>query len=148
MLSGGARWLYCVMAPRGQVWACAVGLVALSLVGPSLAAAATLKPITERLDKPGYTVIALAATGQAGSVIARSGGFSVVPPAATVTLQLRAPDGVYAGPVVLQEQGDIVKEARAAVTRAEAKVKLAKKTVTSAQRTVRKARGALCSPMR
>lgn len=130
------------MASRRHPWAWAVGLVALSLVGPPLAAAATLKPITGRIDKPGYTVIALAATGQAGSVIAPSGSFRVVPPAATVTLQLRAPDGVYAGPVVLQEQGDIVKEARTAVTRAENKVMLAKKTVANAQRALRRARGA------
>ncbi|MGC2374360.1 MAG: hypothetical protein WA484_10845, partial [Solirubrobacteraceae bacterium] len=72
---------------------------------PSLAGAAALKPITGKLNKPGYTVIALAANGQAGSVIAKGGSFRVVPPAAVVTLQLRAPDGTYAGPIVLQEKG-------------------------------------------
>ena len=73
--------------------------------GPSLAGAKPFKPITGKLNKRGYTVIALAANGQARSVIAKGGSFRVVPPAARVTLQLRAPDGVYAGPVVLQEKG-------------------------------------------
>ncbi len=73
--------------------------------GPSLAGAAPFKPITGKLNKPGYTVIALAANGQARSVIAKRGSFRVVPPAAMVTLQLRASDGVYAGPIVLQEKG-------------------------------------------
>ncbi len=117
------------MRPCGHLLACAVGFIALVLGGSSLAGAAAFKPITGRLDKSGYTVIALAANGEAGSVIAQGGSFSVVPPAATVTLQLRGPDGSYAGPIVLAEQGDKVKQARAAVTRAERKVKQAKRKV-------------------
>jgi hypothetical protein len=134
-----AWWLYRVMSRGGHLWACAVGFVALALGGPSLAGAAALKPITGRLDKPGYTVIALAANGQAGSVIAQGGSFSVVPPAATVTLQLRAPDGIYAGPIVLA-QGDNVKQALAEVATAARGVTLAKKNVTNAQKTLKKAR--------
>ena len=105
-------WSYDFVRWRGRFWACTVVFVAFGLGGALLAGAkpskpitAALKPITGRLDKPGYTVIALAANGQAGSVIAQGGSFSVVPPATKVTLQLRAPDGIYAGPVVLQEKG-------------------------------------------
>jgi hypothetical protein len=53
------------------------------------------------LSKAGYTVIALASTGRAASVRARAGSFTLRPRASKVTLQLRAPDGVYAGPVVI-----------------------------------------------
>lgn len=68
---------------------------------PAAASARPLAPITGKLSKAGYTVIALASTGRAASVRARAGGFSLRPPASKVTLQLRAPNGVYAGPVVI-----------------------------------------------
>jgi hypothetical protein len=63
------------------------------------------KRITGRLDKPGYTVIALAPNGKARVVRARSGAFRVVAPAGRVSLQLRAPSGKYAGPVVVGRKG-------------------------------------------
>lgn len=69
------------------------------------AAAAAPKPIAGKLTKPGYTVIALAANGKATSVRARLGKFRLVPPAESVTLHLRAPDGTYAGPVVVGRKG-------------------------------------------
>ena len=78
----------------GRLCACAAVFGALALGAPSLAGAAALKPITGKLNKRGYTVIALAANGEARSVIAKGGSFRIVPPAARVTLQLRAPDGV------------------------------------------------------
>ncbi len=108
------------MSWRGGLWASAVVLVALGLGVPSLAGVkpvkpSTLKPITGKLNEHGYTVIALAANGQAGSVIAKGGSFRVVPPAAKVTLQLRAPNGVYAGPIVLLEKGAKRKQNQAIV---------------------------------
>ena len=61
--------------------------------------------ITGRLDKPGYTVVALAPDGKARVVRARTGAFRVVAPAGRVSLQLRAPSGKYAGPVVVGRKG-------------------------------------------
>jgi hypothetical protein len=58
------------------------------------------KPISGKLSKRGYTVIALAASGKAASVVARRGKFRLRPPADRVTLQLRGADGTYAGPIV------------------------------------------------
>ncbi len=68
-------------------------------------AKAASRRITGTLNKPGYTVIALAADGRARSVRARSGSFRLVPPAASVTLQLRSPGGKYAGPIVVGRKG-------------------------------------------
>jgi hypothetical protein len=72
----------------------------LVLVVPATASAKPA-PISGTLSKPGYTLIALAANGRATSVRTRTGSFSLRPPAASVTLQLRAPNGIYAGPVVI-----------------------------------------------
>lgn len=69
-------------------------------------AAAKLKPITGKLSKPGYTVIALGYDGSAVSSAKRS--FRIVPPASKVTLQLRDARGHYAGPVVVGGKGSTV----------------------------------------
>jgi hypothetical protein len=61
--------------------------------------AAPRRPITGRLDRPGYTVIALGYNGTAVSSTARS--FSIVPRDSRVTLQLRDGHGKYAGPIVV-----------------------------------------------
>lgn len=61
--------------------------------------------ITGRLNKSGYTVIALAANGRARVVPAPTGVFRIVAPAPRVSLQLRDPDGKYAGPVVVGRKG-------------------------------------------
>jgi hypothetical protein len=58
-------------------------------------------PIRGRLSKPRYTVIALADNGVAKTVLLKGRRFKLRPPAGRVTLHLRAPDGTYAGPVVL-----------------------------------------------
>jgi len=80
-------------------FSCATVLVAqLALSGP---AAAAPKRITGKLSKPGYTVIALAANGEAKSRRVRRGKFRLKAPAREVTLHLRARNGKYAGPVVL-----------------------------------------------
>ena len=107
-----------------------VGLIVLWAV-PSLAAARAPKPITGRIDKAGYTVIALTADGRATTVLASNGRFSLTPAGAQVTLHLRAPDGSYAGPVVLK--GITITQARAVVAKA-------KKAVAAATRARAKAR--------
>lgn len=64
---------------------------------PSLAKQAR---VTGKLNKPGYTLVALADNGKATSVRAK-GSFTLVLPARKVTLHLRAKSGVYAGPIVV-----------------------------------------------
>ena len=64
-------------------------------------AAAAPKRITGSLSRSGYTVLALSASGQARSVAVRRRRFKLRLPARRVTLHLRAPDGSYAGPVVV-----------------------------------------------
>lgn len=66
-------------------------------------AQAAQKPITGKLSKRGYTIVAIAANGKARAVTAKGQTFRVVPPAGTVTLHLRGADGVYAGPVVVKQ---------------------------------------------
>ncbi len=75
-------------------------MAVLVLVAP-VSSAAKLSPISGTVSKPGYTVLALAANGKATYVRARHGHFRLRPPANRVTLQLRAPSGIYAGPVVI-----------------------------------------------
>ena len=82
-----------------------VTVLVLALAATETAFAAP-KPIRGKLSKSGYTVIALADTGKARIVRADTGRFSVRPPKRWVTLQLRRPDGVYAGPVVLGRRKD------------------------------------------
>jgi hypothetical protein len=79
----------------------ATALVFLTLGAP---AAAARKPITGELSQPRYTVIALTAQGKARVVRATRGRFALRPPARSVTLQLRSPRGIYAGPVVVGRQ--------------------------------------------
>ena len=90
-------------------------------------------PITGKLDSSGYTVIALAANGQARTVVATDGNFRLEPPDASATLHLRAANGTYAGPIVLAERGGEVAEARAAVKRAKRKVRRARRKVRAAR---------------
>ena len=76
-------------------------IAALAVLGVTPPAAAAPKRITGKLSKSHYTVIALADDGEARSVHVRRARFSLKPPAKRVTLHLRAPNGTYAGPVVL-----------------------------------------------
>jgi hypothetical protein len=78
-----------------------MGALLTGLAVAAAAAPAEQPPITGTLSVPGYTVMALAADGQVTTAPAPTGRFRIVPPAARVTLQLRAPDGTYAGPVVV-----------------------------------------------
>jgi hypothetical protein len=83
-------------------------VVVAGLAAAAAAAPVQQPPISGTLSVPGYTVIALAADGQAATALAPDGRFRVRPPAARVTLQLRAPDGTYAGPVVVGRSGSHV----------------------------------------
>jgi hypothetical protein len=87
-----------------RLWALSLlALPALLLAAPASAPAKAKrpKPISGRLSKSGYTVIALAADGEARVVGTKKGRFKLRPPARRVTLQLRGPDGTYAGPIVV-----------------------------------------------
>jgi hypothetical protein len=79
--------------------ACVVALLGLLIGGGSLAHGA--KPISGKLSKRGYTVIALPASGKGKAVQARRGKFRITRPAKVVTLHLRTADGIYAGPIVV-----------------------------------------------
>jgi hypothetical protein len=75
--------------------------VALLLCALTALPAQAAGTITGKLNKHGYTVVALAEDGTAVSVNAKTGAFKVRAPASTVTLQLRGPNGRYAGPIVV-----------------------------------------------
>jgi len=79
-------------------------IAACILLATAVPASAKPKAITGKLSKPGYTVVALAASGKARAA-AKGRTFKVVPPAKKVTLHLRDADGVYAGPVVVGTKG-------------------------------------------
>ncbi len=84
---------------------CAAAFLVVSLGASPSAAAKPLKPITGKLNKRGYTVIALADNGRAKTVtLKRRTRFRLCPPAKRVTLHLRAPDGTYAGPIVIARE--------------------------------------------
>lgn len=79
-------------------------LLALTTLGAltTASAPAATRPITGTLDRSGaYTVLALAGDGGARVATTRARRFSLRPTATRVTLHLRAPDGTYAGPVVV-----------------------------------------------
>ena len=76
----------------------------LALLVASAPATAAPKRISGKLSKPGFTVIALAGNGKATLDRPKRRQFSLRPPAQTVTLHLRAPDGTYAGPIVVARQ--------------------------------------------
>ncbi len=107
------------------------------------------QPITGKLSKRGYTVIALAKSGEAKTDEAPNGKFRLRPPAKKVTLHLRASDGTYAGPIVVAGTWNLVKVAKKKLRRAERKLRRAKaladkasgkKAVRKAKRKVRAAR--------
>jgi hypothetical protein len=79
------------------------GLLVLA-VGLPASAVAKPKPISGRLSKSGYTVLAVAADGKATVVNTTGRKFRLRPPAKRVTLHLRAPDGIYAGPIVVGQE--------------------------------------------
>jgi hypothetical protein len=60
------------------------------------------RKITGKLSERGYTVIALSKKGKTKVDRAPKGKFKLRPPAKRVSLSLRAPNGKYAGPIVLK----------------------------------------------
>ncbi len=100
----------------------------LVLVAP-VSAAAKLAPISGTVSQPGYTVLALAANGKATYVRASNGRFRLRPLANRVTLQLRDPSGIYAGPVVIGSE----RKGRRAIVGVKAGAKLGKITVKAPQ---------------
>lgn len=83
----------------------AVTALVVLLAASAPAAAASPKSISGELSERGYTVIALAASGEARSVRVKRRRFRLRPPAGHVTLHLRGRDGSYAGPVVVGRAG-------------------------------------------
>jgi hypothetical protein len=79
--------------------------VASALLITAAPARAEPKPITGKLAKGNFTVVAIADSGKARAVVAKGKRFKLVPPAKKVTLHLRGADGVYAGPVVIARKG-------------------------------------------
>jgi len=83
-----------------------LGSCLLALLLASAPAGAARKPITGKLSKPNYTVIALGAAGEK-AVRAGRGRFKLRPPRGIpgvgqgVSLHLRGPKGSYAGPIVV-----------------------------------------------
>lgn len=78
-----------------------LSLVALlALHAASATATAAPKRITGKLSKAGYSVIAVAASGE-GEAVQATPRFKLRPPAKRVSLHLQTPDGVYAGPIVV-----------------------------------------------
>ncbi len=75
-------------------------LAALVLTGVAQAA----KPVTAKVSKPGYTLVALAPMGKATSARAR-GTVRLATPSRTFTLHLIGANGSYAGPVVVAKKG-------------------------------------------
>lgn len=110
------------MRPRGRAGACVTASVALFFA--SVPAAGAAKKITGKLSSPGYTVIALDGGGEAASALAQANGkFKLRPPSKRVSLHLRAADGIYAGPVVIERAG---KRGKRAILGLEAGSKLGK----------------------
>lgn len=81
--------------------------LAVAVAFAALAPAAQARnPITGTLDKPGFTVVAMARDGRVTLSTAKANGdFRIVPPASRVTLHLRTKAGQYGGPVIIAGAG-------------------------------------------
>ena len=88
---------------RSRVRALALAALPAALVTGGSAVAAPA-PITGKLSKLDFTVIALDRKGDAGVVRADGKRFELVPPSKKVTLHLRRPNGTYAGPIVIERR--------------------------------------------
>lgn len=90
------------MTSRTRTALLAACTLTLALLIPAFVQARPAK-VSGKLSVRGYTVIAVAASGKAKTARAARGKFKLRPPTKKVTLQLRAPDGTYAGPIVVAE---------------------------------------------
>ena len=95
-------------------------MLVISVALPTAASAKRFPPITGKLSGRGYTVLALSNAGDTTSVRVKGRSFKLRPPAKGVTLHLRAPDGAYAGPVVVASP----KNGKSAILGVKAGVKL------------------------
>ena len=93
------------MISRTRIALLAACTLILALLVPAFVQAKPAK-VSGKLSARGYTVIALAASGKAKTDRAARGKFKLRPPTKKVTLQLRAPDGTYAGPIVVAKKED------------------------------------------
>jgi hypothetical protein len=121
-------------------FALALALALALLSGPAGAAQAP-QPISGKLSQPGYTVIALDENGKAVTDLAENGSFELTPPATEVTLHVRAADGTYAGPVVLEESGNPVKRAKKSLGKATRALRRAKARLKKVRTRARAAKG-------
>jgi hypothetical protein len=129
-----------IMSRRARLSTSCAALLALALLsGPAGAIAQVPGSISGKLSQPGYTVIALADSGQGVAGLAANGAFKLKPPATEVTLQLRAPDGAYAGPIVFQQRGNPVKRAKKRLRKAKRALRKAKRRLKNAGRQAKKA---------
>jgi hypothetical protein len=88
------------------------GVVACGFLLAAAPTSAATKKITGKLSQPGFTVLALDGDGEAASKPAQANGkFKLRPPAKRVSLHLRAADGTYAGPIVIDKKGPNGKKA-------------------------------------
>jgi hypothetical protein len=92
-----------MMISRTRIALLAACILTLALLVPAFVQAKPAK-VSGKLSVRGYTVIALAASGKAKTARATRGKFKLRPPTKKVTLQLRAPDGTYAGPIVVAKK--------------------------------------------
>jgi hypothetical protein len=83
------------------------GVAGLLLLAASSPAEGRRHAITGTLAKRGYSVVALATDGRSRATRGEA-RFALVPPARTVTLQLRDRRGRYAGPLVMRGKGSRV----------------------------------------
>ena len=82
------------------MYAGSVSLVVAAFLVISGPAAAAPKAIRGKLNRPGYSVMAVAPNGEAKTVRAKP-RFKLRPPTRRVTLHLRARNGTYRGPIVV-----------------------------------------------
>jgi hypothetical protein len=109
----------------------ASALVAAICAAPAQAAQ---QPITGKLDKRGYTVVALSKSG-AASAAAKKGSFKIVPAGGRATIQLRDAKGRYAGPVVMA----VTKKGKSAILGVKAGTRLGKIKVLKGYAVLKKA---------
>jgi hypothetical protein len=89
------------------VAAALIGALVLCLLALAPPAQGRRAKLRGELDRSGYTVVALAPNGETTRTH-REARFTLVPPARTVTLQIRDRDGVYVGPLVARGNGSRV----------------------------------------
>jgi hypothetical protein len=120
----GVRFVAFRATWRGLAQACGLGALLAMVVSPP--AFAKPNAITGELSKSGYTVVALAASGEGDTALAKP-RFKLHPTDERVSLHLQGRDGFYAGPVVLGTE----RKGKAAIVGARSGAKLGEVSVHS-----------------